>query len=963
MFGLLKDLKMGVSASRTFPETNTNDFCCENFPPEGIPLNSSTTRHFCAVYSTEETSLRRSMPSTGWLAALARHFGKTSPSRTDSPSPTAATSRGWPETHRTWQDADGGVAGGLSSGSVIDVECGASRTPPSRPTTPWSLDMLEQDCSESRKLEEDLQKFEEELHSSAEAVFRALPKSFPPPPLSRANSENLQIMRDAAREQANLEQEVSPTTGRWSRVSGSSTLSLGSSSYPRQRPSSAASRLSAPAAPLMRTHVHGHTEVSPKTSKIPLPAQVDLPDSPRQDSARGRLLDLGAAVLDHPLLAASLRGQYVIPPVIQPLYDRQHAAPTPTSSTRCNTPVWDLDGEKRVRFLEPEVVGDKTSRASSVASQYSNIVKNSARFTLNHPNGGSEMQGHNPRFCSCPCHFLPAARSSVTSATATAATPTASDGVQRGHSIGVQVQRLPRRDGDGNEDDDEEEEELITTKAYRLYLIPSTKGLQDAGFLGKTFAMLTRALLSQLGLAIVVVAWWVVGAVVLAAVEGPPERTTRENMAAFRNDLVIELATELRQVRPYDWVWRAKIEAYMERLEAKVLEAARAGYVSRAPTWTLTGALLYSASLTTLIGPGGMVVRTGFSRVFTVLFTVVGAPLVLLVVLSAARTFRLGLGRLWSWRCGCGKGGCGRVFDTHPRQYTDRAESAISTLEPSSIPPPPPPPESSEEVRREHQRSLSQGAYSLPDTFSPRLDSKSSSFGGAPASSASASSSNRVTPAQGSLTQTKRVPDMDATLRDHKRGRGRHRTPSSSAGSSTSPEMYGSDENGNARGGNRRRRRQTGLNGHRPPEDQQPQQQEEQLQIQNIRPPEGSIPIDRSLFPKIIYCRNAARIPWYFYFAILVLYILLGFIIFAPILRWDVATAIYVLLSTFLTTDHSCLGDRLWVGVNKMVIPYIIYMFFGVIVFLAFLLSVWSRITKGLVNVGKYLRVVEPVYR
>lgn len=56
------------------------------------------------------------------------------------------------------------------------------------------------------------------------------------------------------------------------------------------------------------------------------------------------------------------------------------------------------------------------------------------------------------------------------------------------------------------------------------------------------------------------------------------------------------------QVLPYDAVWRTKIELYMGRLENAVLDAARAGYASRAPTWTMAGALLYSASLTTLVG-------------------------------------------------------------------------------------------------------------------------------------------------------------------------------------------------------------------------------------------------------------------------------------------------------------------------------------------------------------------------
>lgn len=56
------------------------------------------------------------------------------------------------------------------------------------------------------------------------------------------------------------------------------------------------------------------------------------------------------------------------------------------------------------------------------------------------------------------------------------------------------------------------------------------------------------------------------------------------------------------QVLPYDVVWRTKIETYMGRMETAVLDAARAGYASRAPMWTMAGALLYSASLTTLVG-------------------------------------------------------------------------------------------------------------------------------------------------------------------------------------------------------------------------------------------------------------------------------------------------------------------------------------------------------------------------
>ena len=53
---------------------------------------------------------------------------------------------------------------------------------------------------------------------------------------------------------------------------------------------------------------------------------------------------------------------------------------------------------------------------------------------------------------------------------------------------------------------------------------------------------------------------------------------------------------------PYDLVWRSKITEYMERLEAGLLEASRAGYASSSRQWTIAGGLMYAASLTALTG-------------------------------------------------------------------------------------------------------------------------------------------------------------------------------------------------------------------------------------------------------------------------------------------------------------------------------------------------------------------------
>ena len=42
--------------------------------------------------------------------------------------------------------------------------------------------------------------------------------------------------------------------------------------------------------------------------------------------------------------------------------------------------------------------------------------------------------------------------------------------------------------------------------------------------------------------------WWLVGAIIFSTLEGPMEHHTIAKMSDIRADLVIELATELRQV-------------------------------------------------------------------------------------------------------------------------------------------------------------------------------------------------------------------------------------------------------------------------------------------------------------------------------------------------------------------------------------------------------------------------------
>ncbi|XP_063843303.1 uncharacterized protein LOC135090465 [Scylla paramamosain] len=752
------------------------------------------------------------MPSSGWLTALTRHFA-----RAPELSPAHATHCG---------PAGGNGVSTVSTHLPAEDGTPVARSTLTRPTTPWSLDTLD----------EEIQRTEQEQEGSGAAGRRSSPTS---PPKDATQSTPITHYHYHAHpgesdvRDLSLMEEAAPHLPRPASAPRACRPPSATS-----RPPSVASRHSTPVHPTQQ----GHASPPSDPSAVQLPAQVEDPQEwAGEDGTEGR-------------------GHYYIPPVIPPLFDRPLVAPTP-ASTRCNTPVWDLDGEKRVRFLEPEVVAQEApSRPDSVSSQYSHIVKNSTRYAFQPSQPLTAEQGpHNPRFCNCPCHFLPIGR----------------------RSVGVQVKRT--------------DPEPPRPRHYRLYFTPTTRGLQQGNIGTRSLALASRALFSQVGLVVVVVAWWVAGAVVFSRVEGAAEHETVSKMAELRTDLVLGLATELRQVLPYDVVWRTKIETYMGKMEAAVLDAARAGYASRAPTWTMAGALLYSASLTTLVGPGGMTLRTGFSRVFAVLFSLVGAPLVLLLAISGAFTVREGVGKAWAWRCGRGrqgKVGESAVVEGRTGQYGGGAA-----------------PEGEAAIRPASSSSSARSTPNGPGELASRVSDKHKS----------------------EMHQASRVPALDSTLRSSSLSTPRDSDQSSSG----SPPAQDTPQYASAGG----EQSFVGVN--------------PALQRRIAMGPRRQIPPRRGQSP----------VPWAVYLGLVVAYIVLGLVVFAPIQRWSLPSSVYIVVSTLLTLDHDGLGERHLVGSSKVVVPYVLYMLVGLVLVAALVISVWSSLCASLVTTGKYLAVVRPTPR
>ncbi|PSN49141.1 hypothetical protein C0J52_14887 [Blattella germanica] len=123
-----------------------------------------------------------------------------------------------------------------------------------------------------------------------------------------------------------------------------------------------------------------------------------------------------------------------------------------------------------------------------------------------------------------------------------------------------------------------------------------------------------RWMFSQCGLGIILFIWALLGAAAFRATEGPQEEEVARQLTGKQNELVIELARDLRILEKEEPGWRRKIEFYVEQHKEMLLEAVSSGYGEG--------------------GFGAPVPRTTLGRMSAVIFSAIGIPLHLLLVLN-----------------------------------------------------------------------------------------------------------------------------------------------------------------------------------------------------------------------------------------------------------------------------------------------------------------------------------------
>ncbi|KRT86259.1 hypothetical protein AMK59_1958 [Oryctes borbonicus] len=146
---------------------------------------------------------------------------------------------------------------------------------------------------------------------------------------------------------------------------------------------------------------------------------------------------------------------------------------------------------------------------------------------------------------------------------------------------------------------------------YRLKFWPKLTGTLKCGEDARALEhvacccrTLSQWCLSQVGLALILVCWALLGAFAFYQTEGPREQEQSKELQRLQNELTVDLSTNLRQASTHEESWPKTIQKYLTRHETLVLEAVSAGYGEGGGgrIWTYPGCILFAVSLLTTLG-------------------------------------------------------------------------------------------------------------------------------------------------------------------------------------------------------------------------------------------------------------------------------------------------------------------------------------------------------------------------
>lgn len=168
----------------------------------------------------------------------------------------------------------------------------------------------------------------------------------------------------------------------------------------------------------------------------------------------------------------------------------------------------------------------------------------------------------------------------------------------------------------------------------------------------------TAFMFSHVGLCGLVVGYSILGAFAFRALEAPYEEEKAGEVTAMREKIVKHIWDITNNYNVlYRENWTQSVTSEIMEFQSVLIAAVRDGYDGKnakaSQQWSFSGAFLYSLTVITTIGYGNIAPKTNWGKMVTILYAIVGIPLMFLYLTNIgdllAKSFKYVYRRL----CGC----------------------------------------------------------------------------------------------------------------------------------------------------------------------------------------------------------------------------------------------------------------------------------------------------------------------
>ncbi|XP_060601743.1 potassium channel subfamily K member 2-like isoform X2 [Ruditapes philippinarum] len=200
----------------------------------------------------------------------------------------------------------------------------------------------------------------------------------------------------------------------------------------------------------------------------------------------------------------------------------------------------------------------------------------------------------------------------------------------------------------------------------------STENL-DNSCLGKAKRILKavyKGARSLVGLAIILIAYALIGALVFMLIESRHEQKYKSNITGIRDTMIQELLIKSAPITDKD-AWKNHTKALLLNYESSIRDAIKNDVPSDSTeeVWTMWSSLFFVFTVFTTIGYGNLAPVTGLGRVLCIVYAGIGVPLALLLLAELGKRFTMALKFLWAFvRRYYYYGYCKKVRERNPFQ-------------------------------------------------------------------------------------------------------------------------------------------------------------------------------------------------------------------------------------------------------------------------------------------------------